>query len=139
MTERKIDNLVDALVEDILKEPDEEALADALVDLVQKWKGRALAAEARADDRAGWLVERNEWLCFGPKALDLCLIGGNHLGTHKQDYWPEPDADHGPAAEMLISKYGVKEYDIWCCWAAIMRAARLVRGAKVISLTPGER
>lgn len=66
------------------------------------------------------------------KALDMCLIGGNHLGCHKREDWPASDADHGPALEYLVSKYGVKEYDIWCCWSALMRAAKLVRGAAIV-------
>lgn len=45
---RKLDNLTNALVEDILKAPDEEVLADALIALVQKERARATAAEARA-------------------------------------------------------------------------------------------
>lgn len=67
------------------------------------------------------------------KALDMCLIAGNHLATHWQDYWPAPDADRDEAMK-LISTHGMKEYDMWTAWALIMRASRLVRGAKVIPL-----
>lgn len=68
------------------------------------------------------------------KALDMCLIAGNHLGTHKADYWPPSDANWQDAMEALVPNYGVKEYDTWTAWALIMRASKLMRGAKVISL-----
>jgi hypothetical protein len=69
------------------------------------------------------------------KALEMCLIGGNHLGAHKQDYWPAPDTNYQDAMEKLIHAYGMKEYDMWACWASIMRAAALVRGATVVDLS----
>lgn len=66
------------------------------------------------------------------KALDLCLVGGNHLGTHKQDYWPGFETPWQEAMERLVPKYGVKEYDVWTAWSLIMRASHIIRGAKVI-------
>lgn len=72
------------------------------------------------------------------KALDMCLIAGNHLGTHKADHWPPSVTDFQVAFERLVPQYGMKEYDMWTAWALIMRASRLMRGAKVIKLTEGE-
>lgn len=65
------------------------------------------------------------------KALDLCLIAGNHLGTHKQPYWPHSET---PWAEAMakLAKYGQKETDMWNAWSLIMRASHLIRGAKIV-------
>lgn len=67
------------------------------------------------------------------KALDLCLIAGNHLGTHRQPYWPHAYAGRDEAMK-LITTHGMKEYDMWCAWSLIIRAGRLLRGAKIIPL-----
>jgi hypothetical protein len=63
------------------------------------------------------------------EALELCLTGGNHiagllvdkLGPGFAERWP-PDTDHEIA---LHSLHATDNYDLWCCWAAIMRARDL--------------
>ena len=46
--EQKLDSLTNAILEDILKAPDEEVLADALIEIVQKERAGRLAAEAKS-------------------------------------------------------------------------------------------
>lgn len=67
------------------------------------------------------------------EALDGVMIGGNHLATilvHKVGdnfafHYP-PDMDPQEALRTLCA---TTEYDVWCCWAAIMRArATLTQG-----------
>lgn len=60
-------------------------------------------------------------------ALQLCLVAGNHLGTHKKSYWPPSDADADTAMKALIKVHGMEEYDMWTAWALIMRAAAITR------------
>lgn len=61
--------------------------------------------------------------------LNRCLIGGNHLGSHKVSYWPDSGTDYDTAREALIPKYGVKEYDVWCCWNALMGVSKALGDA----------
>lgn len=61
------------------------------------------------------------------EALDMCLVAGNHLGTHKADHWPPSGMDWQIAMSRLVPKYGVKEYDMWMAWSLIMRASKLMR------------
>lgn len=69
-------------------------------------------------------------------ALESCMIGGNHLahiliknlGADFCDKYP-PDSDHRVVLEAL----GVGDnYDVWCCWAQIMKA-RDVREAALLA------
>ncbi len=52
-------------------------------------------------------------------ALDLCMVGGNHLsqifGVN------HPHAGVGSHAALKVFGPGDK-YEAWCCWDAIMRA-----------------
>jgi hypothetical protein len=63
-------------------------------------------------------------------ALNLVMVGGNHLanvligrlGGGFAAKFP-PDLDH----EIALRKLGATdEYDVWCCWAAIMTARAAV-------------
>jgi hypothetical protein len=70
------------------------------------------------------------------EALDLCLTGGNHIanllidhiGAGFADRLP-PDTDH----EMALRQLGVTDnYELWCCWSAIMRARDLADPPKAL-------
>lgn len=60
------------------------------------------------------------------EALDLALIGGNHLahvligklGAGFAEKYP-PDED---PTIVLHSLCATDTYDVWCCWAALMNA-----------------
>lgn len=59
-------------------------------------------------------------------ALEHCMVGGNHiagllvqkLGPDFADKYP-PNLDPESALRMLCA---TDEYELWCCWSAIMRA-----------------
>lgn len=65
--------------------------------------------------------------------FELCLVGGNHLandlipkiGADFATKYP-PDMDQGNAL-LQLGAY----YDIWACWAALMRARAVVNGQHV--------
>lgn len=59
-------------------------------------------------------------------ALDLALTGINHIATYRNEKWPEVGTDHNVALEALGAG---REYDMWCCWNAGMRAAQMIRHA----------
>jgi hypothetical protein len=76
---------------------------------------RALYAAAQADAKA--LMQ----------ALDLVMIGGNHLATHIDFDGPNWHAtpDEG------LAHYGAgPAYDSWCCWRAIMKAREMVQNVQ---------
>jgi hypothetical protein len=60
-------------------------------------------------------------------ALDRCMIGGNHLATYHKTTWPEPGSDPAKALEALGAGW---EYDMWCCWGAIMCARDALQARK---------
>ncbi len=59
-------------------------------------------------------------------ALEQCMRGGNHLATYKTARWPEYKLDgltREEQAENALRILGAtREYDMWCCWSAIMQA-----------------
>ena len=60
-------------------------------------------------------------------ALDTCMVGGNHIATYRTDRWPEP----GTAYDLALMALGAgREYDMWCCWNAIMQARDIVNQQK---------
>ena len=64
-------------------------------------------------------AQRDELLA----ALDLVMVGGNHIATYRTDRWP----GHGTEPADALEKLGAgQEYDMWCCWAAIMTARAAV-------------
>lgn len=62
-------------------------------------------------------------------ALDLCMVGGNHLANHLIGHlggdfamrYP-PSTNEQDAQHQLGS-----QYDCWTCWAAIMRARSVLQ------------
>lgn len=55
-------------------------------------------------------------------ALERALIGVNHIATYRSDAWPGPGID----PEVALQKLGAgREYDMWCCWSAAMKARDL--------------
>jgi len=58
-------------------------------------------------------------------ACDRMMIGGNHIATYRTERWPDPGTDHEVALETLGAG---REYDMWCCWNAIMEARRALEG-----------
>ncbi len=52
-------------------------------------------------------------------AIERMLIGGNHLATYHKSYWPPVRSDPTLALETIGAGM---EYDVWCCWNAIMCA-----------------
>jgi hypothetical protein len=84
-------------------------------------------AVTRTDDEGRilsvlWERECVHQVCNVPEGV---LVGGNHLASVLID-WLGPDfaytfpptADHGD----VRAKMGGNAYEVWCCWAAIMRA-----------------
>lgn len=92
-------------------EPYEEELA-LEIRLYAECQIALKAAEARALAALGQLAAVREGLLS-------CMTGGNHLGLHKTEQWPVPDADSEHALRILCA---TQEYDMWCCWRAIMLA-----------------
>lgn len=68
--------------------------------------------------RSPWRREAERALREARGAFTTIFTGGNHLGTYRTDRWPEPDSDPEHALRMLGA---TAEYDMWCCWAAMMR------------------
>jgi len=60
------------------------------------------------------------------KALETTQIGVNHIANHRAADWPDYRLDGltvGQACEMALRKLGAtRDYDMWCCWSAAMRA-----------------
>lgn len=52
-------------------------------------------------------------------ACERMMIGGNHIATYKTERWPHYGSDCWVALERLGAG---QEYDMWCCWNAIMCA-----------------
>ncbi len=61
------------------------------------------------------------------EAMDAVMVGGNHLanylignlGAGFATEWPP----HSKPAKVRKA-LSANDYDVWCCWAAIMRARR---------------
>lgn len=53
------------------------------------------------------------------EAAHRMMIGGNHIALYKTERWPEPGTDPEIALRILCA---TPEYDMWCCWNAIMCA-----------------
>ena len=52
-------------------------------------------------------------------ACNQMMIGGNHIATYRTNRWP----DYGTEHHLVIEALGAgQEYDMWCCWNAIMCA-----------------
>lgn len=66
-------------------------------------------------------------------ALDGVLVGGNHLGLLIGADHPPWGATHTEALEY----YGAGDkYEIWCCWDAIMRLAKVIVETREINASP---
>jgi hypothetical protein len=52
-------------------------------------------------------------------ACERMMVGGNHIATYRTAEWPNYGAEPMAALEKLGAG---REYDMWCCWAAIMSA-----------------
>lgn len=60
-------------------------------------------------------------------ALERMMIGGNHIATYRTDRWP----DYGATPDLAMTVLGLgREYDMWCCWNAIMCARDSVNQQK---------
>lgn len=95
----------------------EQARASSATDAAQRKElYREIIARGKAEQREARYRE----------ALELCMIGGNHIATYRTDKWPTPGTDHNEALERLGAG---REYDMWCCWNAIMRARAALRDA----------
>jgi hypothetical protein len=89
----------------------------------EEWSKLAASQEEEID----YLLQQRDRLLA---ALNLTMLGGNHLanvligrlgGGFAAQY--PPDLDH----EIALRKLGATdEYDVWCCWAAIMTARAAV-------------
>lgn len=59
-------------------------------------------------------------------ALDQCMRGGNHIANWRSARWPDYKLDgltREQQAEHAMRTLGAgREYDMWCCWSAIMQA-----------------
>ncbi len=69
-------------------------------------------------DASDWqaLKAENERLLA---AMERMMIGGNHVATYRTDRWP----DYGATPDLAMMVLGPgREYDMWCCWNAIMCA-----------------
>lgn len=71
------------------------------------------------DDRESALAASRRANAMLREALERCLVGGNHLGLYKTEKWPDPEAESETALRILCA---TQEYDVWCCWRAIMNA-----------------
>jgi hypothetical protein len=65
-------------------------------------------------------------------ALEIMMIGGNHLASHRTDRWIDYPLDGLTRAEQCehaLRRLGATpEYDMWCCWSSIMQARDLLTG-----------
>lgn len=84
-------------------------------------------AADRLGARVSELETKNERLTA---ALDRCLVGGNHIATYRTDRWPEIGSDHEHALRILCA---TPEYDMWCCWNAIMQARNSIEDCDGLS------
>lgn len=57
------------------------------------------------------------------EALERVWTGGNHLGHYRTDDWPLPIASPETAGRQIIEGW---QYDMWCCWRAMMLAREAV-------------
>ncbi len=57
-------------------------------------------------------------------ALDRVFVGGNHLGLVIGTDHPPYTATHDEGREHYYSTGHNDLYEVWCCWKAIMEAAR---------------
>ena len=71
------------------------------------------------------------------EALDLCLVGGNHIASVLIGRLGggfagalSPDASHEFARSRIPD---LDTYEIWCCWSAIMRAREMAEHAALAS------
>ena len=59
-------------------------------------------------------------------AVDLMLVGGNHLASYLIGRLGAGFADdlppHTPHDEARARIRSQDDYEVWCCWSAIMRA-----------------
>jgi hypothetical protein len=99
------------------------------------WPTKPMAVRAwnRFDSLAHITAERDGLRI----ALDLTMLGGNHLaniliqkvGADFSERFP-PDMDPQDALRRLCA---TTEYDVWCCWADIMQARALASTPAVSS------
>lgn len=58
-------------------------------------------------------------------ALDRVMVAGNHIATYRTDRWPDYKPDgltREQHCEHALRTLGAgREYDMWCCWSAIMQ------------------
>ena len=54
------------------------------------------------------------------RRLEICMIGGNHLANYLlgKNIIPDRIKTHLEAQEQLNND----DYDVWCCWNALMEA-----------------
>lgn len=89
------------------------------------------------DDPVGFLIASHAALRQRVKeleeALDLTMIGGNHLANvlikNLGATFPERTPYDMAPDDALRIICATDNYDIWCCWSALMRA-RALSGAK---------
>jgi hypothetical protein len=80
------------------------------------------------DDLSADLRSQNARLM---EALELCMVGGNHLANYLIGACGAGFVDDYPAGsnpEEIMVAFGPqnnRDYDVWCCWDAIMRARSL--------------
>ena len=100
-------------------------------DAIRIWNTRALTAKQtvyldRIQELKGQEAKLTAIVKELREALELCMIGGNHLahiliknlGAGFCDRYPF-NAGH----EEVLEKLGVGDnYDVWCCWSQIMKA-----------------
>lgn len=61
------------------------------------------------------------------KALTQCLTGGNHIASQLINRYGPNFCDEYPYSGEGPSQNGdVLFYDLWCCWANMMRARDLM-------------
>lgn len=58
--------------------------------------------------------------------IDRMLTAGNHIATYRTDRWPGyqlDGLDRREHCEHALRVLGAtKDYDMWCCWSAMMQA-----------------
>ena len=64
-------------------------------------------------------------------AIDRVLIGGNHLASYSSE-WPSWQLDGLTRAQQCENALrflgATKDYDMWCCWSAIMQERDTLTG-----------
>lgn len=62
-------------------------------------------------------------------AIEQIMVGGNHLASYLVGNLGGDFATHYPP-DAKVSKVrkalSANDYDVWCCWAAIMRARSIL-------------